>query len=345
MAEQSEVELVLPRQARQAIAFWKTNPMLPTSYVKIDNKTGEVTINVAGMEKAAWLITRAIGPEYVWDFLGDTFDIKGNIGFKADLQRLCIERVPGYGFEFLEVTNERVTARIKVNGAWKPPLTKRIDDTDIQTYKKANEDNYTKKPNRMLEARVTTELVDLYAKGVIRGLIRAGASDLTAYYTDQGEEPTGELGAGTGGEAPTAPGPPPRSTAPDGSTIPEALREPEVDDEMRQALRERIDSLDDTPKAALIDVWREFRAPNLKGHQFTRAHGALLWRLIDELSPSAAAAPAADDDASGSTSDAAEPSTTPPHPPEAAANVDPDAPLDVVDKAQQTLIPDPGAPF
>jgi hypothetical protein len=293
-----EVEVIdLPRQAQRALVFWRTNPMLPVSY--IDSRTGE--IDLAGMERAAWLLTRlGVDP---WDALGDTFNIKGNIGFKADLQRTLLALVPGYDFELLEVDDEHATARLKTPTGWKPPITKRITDTDIQHYKKqqpddAEKNNYMTKPNRMLEARVTTELIDLYAKGVIRGLVRAEAGERAGWYSDQGEEPVSELGSGTGEEASTESSSrmvPARSVAPDGTTIPEYLREPEVDADVRADLLARIGDLDDDARADLHEVCSALKIPNVRTVRHTRAHGALLARLIGEAVARHAPAPPAED--------------------------------------------------
>src|SRR5262249_6167649 len=92
----------------------------------------------------------------------------------------------------------------------------------------------------------------------------------------------GELGPGeeTG---PSSRLVPPRSIAPDGSTIPEHLREPEVSPEVRAGLLRRVEELDDSSREELNRMWFQvLRAPNPKTVRFTRAHGALLARLINE---------------------------------------------------------------
>jgi hypothetical protein len=75
---------------------------------------------------------------------------------------------------------------------------------------------------------------------------------------------------------------PPRSVAPDGSTIPEALREPECPQEWRAEILARLEVLEPEVIAAL-EQWRdELGLPNVRSHRFTKAHGALVMRLIHE---------------------------------------------------------------
>ncbi len=277
---------VLPANAQRAIVWWRSNPMLPASYRRRDG-----TVDVEGMERAARVLLRLEMDPY--DALGDTFVIKDQVGFKADLQRHLLTRVPGYDFEILEADDEHVTARVKTKGEWKPPLTKRITDTDIQVYanrtspddnsgpaptgSQLKNRNYREKPRRMLEARVSTELIDMYAKGVLRGWLMPMGITLA----EDGDGPA-QLGGEVSGPPPQLP---PRSVAPDGTTIPEHLREPEVDEAMRQMLADRVAALDPAARQALSDVWMgELRCPNPKTHRFTRAHGALLLRMLNELS-------------------------------------------------------------
>jgi hypothetical protein len=258
----TDVAIVLPQEAERALVFWRNNPMLPASYTK----AGQVDWD--GMRRAAWLLTWL--DVDVAASLGDTFVIKDQVGLKADLQRALLARVPGYDLEVLELDDEHIVARIATPTGWKPPLTKWIGDRDMVEYATRNKDNYDKKPRRMLVARVTTDLIDLYAKGVIRGLVRAQAGDAAAIYTDaQPDQPAVEL--------------PARATAPDGSTIPEPLREPPVSDQTRGELASRVAALQPDPLADLTATCKDLRLPNLRSNRFTRAHGALLDRLIAEV--------------------------------------------------------------
>jgi hypothetical protein len=201
---------------------------------------------------------------------------------------VLLARVPGYDFEVLEVDDDHATGRIKTPTGWKPPHTVRRTDRAMVVYAERNVDNYRDKPQRMWVARLTTDLIDLYAKGVIRGIVRAEAG--VEWFTDQGEAPAGDpdpapLGGSVppGSGSPALPaGPPPRSVAPDGSTIPEHLREPEVDAEVRTELLNRVTGLDEATVADLSEVCKDLKIPNLKTVRFTRAHGALLTRLITE---------------------------------------------------------------
>ncbi len=76
---------------------------------------------------------------------------------------------------------------------------------------------------------------------------------------------------------------PPRSIAPSGATIPGALREPEVSEQTRDQLRDRINRLPSKARQQLEMITADLCIPNLLTGRFTRAHGALLGRLIDEV--------------------------------------------------------------
>lgn len=266
----AEVEVLpLPVHVERALMWWRGNPMLPASYVK-NNK-----VDVEGMRRAAFLLFKVDVDVEAW--LGDTFVIKDQVGFKADLQRHLLTRPgTGYDFEILEVDDEHCTARIMTPTGWKPPLTKRFTDNDIQAYARRGakdgeeyNENYRDKRRRMLLARVSTELVDLYAKGVLRGIV-AQADAGVEYAEGDGETPPAVAAAVKY---------PPRSFAPDGSTIPEYLREVEVSDAERADLRRRLDVLQtEQPEAfaAVLDRWKQKRRPALSSHNFTESHGELL---------------------------------------------------------------------
>ena len=283
----------LPASARRAVTWWKNNPQIPASYVH------NGVVDVDGLERAAWVLVR-LGVD-VEACLGDTFVIKDVVGFKADLQRSLLARIPGYAIDFPEIADDHVTGRIKTPAleGWSSPLTKRLwretpiprddpdkgwrGDRDLITYAKNNEANYRDKPNRMMEARVTTELIALHAKGVLTGLVLATAGPAVAFTEVQ--ENGGELGpAQVVGESPPGPSSS-MATAPDGSTIPAHLRELPVDGDVRAKLVGALAMLEEQHPAEylwLADICRGLRIPNLRSSRVTQAHAALVGRLIDE---------------------------------------------------------------
>jgi len=273
-----EVE-VLSGEARRAVAWWTASPNLPAAYI---GKQG--VIDVEGLRLAAFALQRLdVDP---FDTLGDTFVItdsygRKSLGFKADLQRALLTRHPGYDFEVLEVDDEHIVARLRTPSGWKTPLTKKLTDRDMVVYAargaKDGEEinaNYRDKPRRMLEARITTELIDLYAKGVLRGIVAQAAPDVLLIDTPDEDA---ALRAVEGRL---------RATAPDGTTIPEHLREPEVTDEVRAELLAKLGRLSDESRQSLNHKWFvDLHAPNPKTNRFTKAHGELLSRLIVETGP------------------------------------------------------------
>jgi hypothetical protein len=160
------------------------------------------------------------------------------------------------------------------DGSRSSPLTISGELGDIKAYADRNAKNYREKPRRMYEARATTELISLYASGALAGIVAGAGVD--EYVLGSGPAPVGEVTSDTGS------GPPARSVAPDGSTIPEHLREPEVDEDTRAALMARAEALDADVRADLLDVLRPLKVPNIKTHRFTAAHGVLLDRLLSE---------------------------------------------------------------
>jgi hypothetical protein len=250
---------VLPAQARRALAWWRSNPMLPASYKRKDG-----TIDVEGMERAAWLLVRLGIP--VVEALGDTFVIKDQVGFKADLQRAILTR-PGTGFDFdvLEVDDEHCTVVVTTPTGPKTPLTVRITDKHITELAKRNADNYNEKPHRMLLARATTLAIDAYAKGVIRGWV-AGAG------YDYAEE-----------EARLRP-----EYRDDGSSLPEHLRQPACPDDDRQALLDRLALLEARAPEKVRELAVRLapaKLPNLRrgGPDFKVAHAMLLDLLFAQV--------------------------------------------------------------
>jgi hypothetical protein len=260
----TEIEVLPPsRSVQRAVAWWRPSKMLPASYV-----TNGV-VDLESLQRAAERLEALNLDPY--DNLGDTFVIKGQVGLSAALQRALLERV-GYRVLFDYADDKEASGRVMFpDGQTTPPLTIHITDTDIANYAKQNKRNYDEKPRRMLEARLSTELISLYAAGVIRGIITAaGLVDVTVDASD------------TIAAAPPAPQLPPRSVAPSGATIAEPDREPAIDDTVRDQLTQRIAELDQSHQADLLVIWRALAIPPLKSLRLTRAHGALIDRLVTE---------------------------------------------------------------
>jgi hypothetical protein len=260
----TEIEVVTTPTVRRAVAWWRRNPTLPASYL---NKDG--TVDVDGITLAADTLER-LDVDPVAN-LGDTYVVHDNygrmqLGFKADLQRALAERC-GYEIFIDEIDDEHVVAHMVTPTGPKPPITKRLADKDLTAYAKRNPRNYDDKPNRMLEARVSTELIDLYAKGVLRGIItpaladRAGWHDTDHYDPGPGVDPLGEV--------PAAPG-------------------PLIDEADRAWLADRLDWLNlhrPDIHTWLRQVWKAAGRPGLRAPQLTAADGRLMRTLLQFPGP------------------------------------------------------------
>jgi hypothetical protein len=126
----------------------------------------------------------------------------------------------------------------------------------------------------MLEARVTTELIDLYAKGVLRNMAVEALPGVE--FTDADESALDVLAAGEAA---------PRSVAPDGHTIPAANREDEVDSDVRAGLRATLSILEREQPAVFVALqvrWTATTRPPLGSPNFTVSHGQLLEYMIAE---------------------------------------------------------------
>jgi hypothetical protein len=77
-------------------------------------------------------------------------------------------------------------------------------------------------------------------------------------------------------------GPPPRTVTADGATIPAHAREDEVSPAMRGYLIELLEHARPAIAAQVERIAADLHIPNIGTHWFTRAHGALLFRLIEE---------------------------------------------------------------
>lgn len=146
---------------------------------------------------------------------------------------------------------------------------------------------YDKWPTNMLVARATTRAISWYCPAAKLGLAAAGAVDVDELDQVDRVEGPGYATPPDTGDQPDE-GPPPRSTAPDGSTIPEHLREPALSDDDRGTLLRAIDALNDAERETLRQLGRDLGIPNIRSRQATRAHGALMFRLISEVSSAGA---------------------------------------------------------
>jgi hypothetical protein len=269
----------------RAVATWRPASMVPAQF-----KTKAGAVNVEDLALAAhWLHVLDVPP---LPNIPDVYVIKGRVGLMAALQRALAARA-GYDLEVTEETDQRATVRIRpAGGAWKPSVTVTIEQArqagwaDRSANNPYEPSNYEKIPARMLAARACTHALDLYAAGVRRGIAAAAVSVAEPADNDEfGDLPPGP--AAVGEVRPSGPGDQPRqvparSVAPDGSTIAEHLREPAVSEEVRAQLVARVEALDGPTADELRDICRALGLPNLRTGRFTRAHGALLARLIDE---------------------------------------------------------------
>jgi hypothetical protein len=266
---------------KRAVAYWSVPARMAAAAQSYIND-GQVDVPAVAFA-AARLEMLHVDP---LENLPDTFviydDKKGtfSFGMYATLQRALIERV-GYRIDFKELADDHVIGvMVFPDKSESSPL--RIDGQlgDIKKYAAKNKRNYDDKPRRMYEARCSTELISLYASGALRSIVTgAGIIDYT-----EGEP------SGNGTESsPAATSPegslqvPARSVAPSGATIPEHLREPEVDPGVRARLLERVAGLTGEQLDALGGIVHPAKVPNLRSARFTAAHGLLLDRLISEV--------------------------------------------------------------
>jgi hypothetical protein len=271
-------------QVDRAVTWWRRNPTLPASYIAKDG-----SVDLEGMTIGAQALDRI-------DFdplanLGDTFVVRDNygrmsLGFKADLQRTIASRC-GYDVIVDEIDDDHIVGHMETPRGPTPKLIKRMTDKDMKVYAERNKKNYDEKPRRMMTARLTTDLIDLYAKGTIRGSIgplmaEAGVTWIEGEETDVGSGAVfGEVG------------PPGPALTPGGATIPPGRREPPIADDTRAAILTRITTLklaDPDAHQALVEWWKEQTATetmpagvNLKLDQITRLHGWALERMLDEI--------------------------------------------------------------
>jgi len=277
----------------RAVATWRPTTMVPAQYLDKQGHVKLADLQLAGM----WLYALDVPPT---PNLPQVYIIHGRVGIMAELQRALIARA-GYDLEIVETTAERAVVRIRRHpDSWKPDVV--VTWADAVRAGWTTSPNYQKIPDRMLAARACTKAISLYAPGALTGVV-APANNI-AQLEPAGEAP-GEVAN------PAGPSIPARSIAPDGSTIPEHLREPEVDEPVRAWLIERVDTLTETDRDTLAAIVHPIQVPNLRSHRFTQAHAMLLDRLLNEISGPVSPRPSAVDAAA--------------HPP-AAAPTGPDQP-------------------
>jgi hypothetical protein len=256
----------------RAVATWRPASMVPAQFKDKDGHVQLADLQLAGM----WLYALEVPPV---PNLPAVYVIKGRVGIMAELQRALIARA-GWDLEVVESTADAATVRIRRAGdrQWKPAVTVTMADAKRAGWtnrKKADvPSNYELIPDRMLAARACTKAISLYAPGALVGIAAPAA-----HVAELDEESSADMGE-TAAEGSRLV--PPRSVGPSGATIPEHLREPEVDPETRAKLIVRVEALTDEQRDALGAVVHPMKVPNLRSARFTAAHAALLERLVAE---------------------------------------------------------------
>jgi hypothetical protein len=185
-------------------------------------------------------------------------------------------RHAGARIEWLHSDQEYATARLRRpdQPGW-TTLTYTFGDA-----RKADlvwKDNWKNHPAPMLRAACQRQLVRMAMPDVLLGLPMAAEVDMDAEFDEEGLDEGGEGVPGPGdvrGSANPGPG---------------TWRPPPVDERVRARLIEQTENLHPAVAAAVRDVARNLGMPALRGPHFTRAHGALLHRLIDEAEAEQAA--------------------------------------------------------
>lgn len=260
----------------RAVATWRPASMVPAQFKDKDGNVKLADLQLAGM----WLYALDVPPI---PNLPAVYVVHGRVGIMAELQRALVARA-GWDLWVVESSAERATVCIRRQGDrdWKPDVTVTMAEAHqagwTKPAKSGELSNYVKIPDRMLAARACTKAISLYAPGALAGIAAPAARVAQLDEEPSDVDALGEVPAGPEGSRLVAP----RSVAPSGATIPEHLREPEVDEDIRAGLLERIAALDEPTTRALAAVCKQLRIPNVRTARFTRAHGALLDRLINE---------------------------------------------------------------
>ena len=204
--------------------------------------------------------------------LPQVYVVHGRPGFMAQLQIALAAR---FNCHIVPLDDESGAKKgvVKVLGKdrqWHR-VTVTMEEAETAGWPKKNP-NYASMPDRMLMARAVTKAIGLHCPEAKLMLPPADQAEM-----DFDADPT------TGEIAPPALDRqvPPRSIAPDGTTIPEHLREPAIDEDARDSLIAQLETLSPPVLAAVQERARELAIPNLKSARVTRAHGVLVAMLIE----------------------------------------------------------------
>lgn len=206
---------------------------------------------------------------YLWVF-------DGNVNLTAECQRVLCARA-GYDLEIVSQSDAEATVRIRYRGGeWKPPITHTFEQA--KTAQLNNKDNWKKYPARMNVAAACRQAISFYASEVKAGIERAGVN----FDAPAGPAPTvGEAaGPGEGFREGSHPGP---ALTPGGATIPEPRREAPIAEGDRADLLAALEALAELAPdvhAAIRELWKTCKLPNLRLEQLTAGHGLLMAFLL-----------------------------------------------------------------
>jgi hypothetical protein len=205
---------------------------------------------------------------YLWVF-------DGNVNLTAECQRVLCARA-GYDLEIVSQSDAEATVRIRYRGGEWHSVTHTLEDA--KTAKLATKDTWTKYPRRMNVAAACRQAVSFYASEVKAGIERAGVD----FDEPAGPAPTGGEATGPGEGFREGPQPGPALT-PGGATIPEPRREAPIAEGDRADLLAALEALGELAPdvhAAIRELWKTCKLPNLKLEQLTAGHGLLMAFLL-----------------------------------------------------------------
>ena len=196
--------------------------------------------------------------------------VAGSANLTAAAQRVLARRA-GYDLDFPddEQTDHQGTAYIRkgTHGVWRKVT---FTAAQAKTANLLGKDNWVHYGRDMLTARACTRAVSRYAPEVLAGL---DASE--AWADDDPDDPTGGR------------------TAPDGTTIPDADREPPLDPAELDAIVADLKALPADQREWFRRKWKDeppdgYGCPSLtRGGWLTAAHGALARYLLDDAQAAA----------------------------------------------------------
>lgn len=323
-----------------AVARWRPATMVPAQFLDRDGHVKVADLGLAAL--VLWDLE--VPPRINIPFV---YVIKGRVGLMATLQRALAARA-GWDLQEAKTGPSACTWRIRRMGCCDLPdddcphwrsytVTMEMAERAGWT-KRARADEpsmYEKMPEAMLSARACTWLLDRTAPGVKLGIVTALAPRGVQLVDE-----TSAAASVMGGEARSVAAPRPEFRD-DGSTIPEALRQPPAPEDMRLALVDRLAQLELSVPERVAELRARIgpaRIPNLHagGAEFKLAHAMLLDLLFAEVER-----------------DVSAPDVSPVSPP--AADFQEPTPTHVVDaapeargfdeEAQSTSYEDPGRPF